>query len=286
VIDMPLCESGHVGFCLGASQVGAEPILEFQFADFGTEAATQLGLNAGTWYFRSGSPVPVLFRLPCGGGLTMGAFHSGEYEGLWTRFPGLKLFYPATPQETFEALVAGFYDRNPCLVLEHKLLYWNKSTIGDVEFDGDLRSVWRARRYTEGSDLTLVATGAMVHEALSAAARSGHSIEVWNPFVLQPLVRKSGRILVVQESGETQGLGDRVISLVCRRDHSALVCPPRLLSAPDVPLPFAPELESHYRPNADRILATMEQMLAAGDGQPQTRKKGLGDRGSGLGGRD
>jgi 2-oxoisovalerate dehydrogenase E1 component len=270
VIDMPLCESGLVGFCIGASQVGGEPILEFQFADFATEATTQLGLNAGTWFFRSGSPVPALFRLPCGGGLTMGAFHSGEYEGLWARFPGLKLFYPATPQETFEALVAGFYDRNPCLVLEHKLLYWSKNTTGDIEFDGDLRSVWRPRRYTEGDELTLVATGAMVHEALQAVAQSGRSVEVFNPFVLQPLdvspivksVQTTGRLLVVQESGETQGLGDRIISLVCREGLAALRCPPKLIAAPDAPLAFAPELESRYRPDSVRILTGIEQLLA------------------------
>jgi len=268
VIDMPICESGLVGFAIGASQVGALPILEFQFADFSTETATQLGLNAGTWYFRSGSPVPILLRLPCGGGLTMGAFHSGEYEGLWSRFPGLKLLYPATPQETFEALVAGFYDRNPCLVFEHKLLYWSKA--GQIDFDGDLRSVWRPRRYTEGTELTLVATGAMVHDALAAVARSGRSVEVWNPFVLQPLeigpivksVQKTGRLLVAQECGETQGLGDRIISLVVRQALAALKRPPKLVAAPDVPVPFAPELESHHRPNPDRIGAAIEQMLA------------------------
>jgi len=268
VIDMPLCESAVMGFAIGASQVGAEPIVEFQFADFSTETATQLGLNAGTWYFRSGSPVPILVRLPCGGGLTMGAFHSGEYEGLWSRFPGLKLLYPATPQETFEALVAGFYDRNPCLVFEHKLLYWSQS--GPIDFAGDLRSVWRPRRYTEGTELTLVAIGAMVHEALAAVARCGRSVEIWNPFVLQPLeptpivksVQKTGRLLVVQECGETQGLGDRIISLVCRQRLTAWKRPPKLISAPDLPIPFAPELEAHHRPNCDRIVAGIEQMLA------------------------
>ena len=88
VIDMPLAESGILGFALGASQTGALPIIEFQFADFSTEAVTQLGLNAGTWHFRTGCPAPMLVRLPCGGGLTVGAFHSGEFEGLWARFPG------------------------------------------------------------------------------------------------------------------------------------------------------------------------------------------------------
>jgi 2-oxoisovalerate dehydrogenase E1 component len=267
VIDMPISESGIMGFALGASQIGARPIIEFQFADFSTEAVTQLGLNAGTWYFRSGSPAPLLVRLPCGGGLTMGAFHSGEFEGLWSRFPGLKLLYPATPQETFEALVAGFYDPNPCVVLEHKLLYWSK--IGEIDFDGDLESAWRARRYVEGDTLTLVAFGAMVHEAIAAAEGFGRAVEVWNPFVLQPMdlapiidsVRNTGRLLVVQECGATQGLGNHVISWIVRHGGMAWKCRPRLVAAPDVPVPFAPELEGYYRPNATRISAAIEQML-------------------------
>lgn len=266
VLDMPLCESALIGFALGASQTGGQPIFEFQFADFSTETVTQLGLNASTWHFRAGRPAPLLVRLPCGGGLTMGAFHSGEFEGLWSRFPGLKLLYPATTQETFEALVAGFYDPNPCLVFEHKLLYWSKS--GEIDFDGNLEAVWRPRRYTEGTDVTVVAFGAMVHEALAAAVRSPRSIEVWNPFVLQPMdlgpilesVCKTGRLLVVQECGATQGLGDRVISGVCREALGALRCPPRLIAAPDLPVPFAPELEANYRPNSQRIEAAVDQM--------------------------
>ncbi|MGW8257443.1 MAG: alpha-ketoacid dehydrogenase subunit alpha/beta [Thermoguttaceae bacterium] len=267
VIDMPLCESGLVGFALGASQVGSQPIMEYQFADFSTESVTQLGLNAGTWYFRSGSPAPILLRLPCGGGLTMGAFHSGEFEGLWSRFPGLKLLYPATAQETFEALLAGFYDPNPCLVLEHKLLYWTKS--GPIDFDGKLSPIWRARRYSEGDNLTIVAFGAMVYEALAAVAKTERSIEVWNPFVLHPIsldpivesVRKTGRLLVVQECSMTQGLGEMVISRVARAAFSSLKTVPRLLAAPDLPVPFAPELESQYRSDAQKILAVVEEML-------------------------
>ena len=269
VIDMPLAESSIMGFALGASQLGAQPIIEFQFADFSTEAVTQLGLNAGTWYFRTGCAAPMLVRLPCGGGLTVGAFHSGEFEGLWSRFPGLKLLYPATPQETYEALLAGFYDPNPCLVFEHKLLYWSRS--GDIDFDGDLSAVWRPRRYTEGADLTLVALGAMVQPSLAAAAQSGCSVEVWNPLVLQPLdigpiaesVSKTGRLLVVQESGETQGLGDRLISLLTRECFQALKAAPELISTPDVPIPFAPELETACRPSQEKIHNTIISAISA-----------------------
>lgn len=267
VIDMPLAESGIMGFAMGAAQTGMRPVVEFQFADFSTEAVTQLGLNAGTWFYRCGHPMPLLVRLPCGGGLTMGAFHSGEYEGLWSRFPGLKLLYPATAQETFEALVAGFYDPNPCLVFEHKLLYWSKS--GDIDFDGDLQSVWRPRRYTEGSELTIVAIGAMVHESIAAAKRLDCELEVWNPFVLQPMVLdpivesvvKTGRLLVVQESPEMSGVGDRIISVVVRRTGGSLKSPPVLLAAADSPVPFAPELEKAFRPDAERIVQTVQKML-------------------------
>ncbi|MEN6405502.1 MAG: thiamine pyrophosphate-dependent enzyme [Thermoguttaceae bacterium] len=270
VVDMPICEPATIGFALGASQTGGLPIVEFQFADFSTEAVTQLGLNAGSWCFRAGRPAPMLIRLPCGGGLTMGAFHSGEFEGLWSRFPGLKLLYPATTQETFEALVAGFYDPNPCLVFEHKLLYWSKG--GEIDFDGNLESVWRPRRYTEGDELTLVAFGAMVHECLAVAARSPRSIEVWNPFVLQPMdlgpilesVCKTGRLAVVQECGASQGLGDHVIATVCREAFGALRCRPQLIAAPDLPVPFAPELESYCRPNGQRIEAVVDKMVREG----------------------
>ncbi len=267
VMDLPICESATVGFALGASQVGAEPILEFQFADFSTEAVTQIGLNAGTWYFRAGRPAPILMRLPCGGGLTVGPFHSGEFEGLWSCFPGLKLLYPATPQETFEALVAGFYDRNPCLVLEHKLLYWSQS--GPIEFDGNLADVWRPRQYTEGDRITVVALGAMVHDALAAAAEVGEGVEVWNPFVLRPLnlepirrsVEKTGRLLVVQECASVAGIGYQLIGRLCCEGGVSLQCAPQLLAAPDTPVPFAPELESHYRPNPEKITAAIRQMV-------------------------
>jgi 2-oxoisovalerate dehydrogenase E1 component len=179
----------------------------------------------------------------------------------------LKLLYPATPQETFEALVAGFYDPNPCLVFEHKLLYWSKS--GPIDFDGDLSKIWRARQHREGGDLTVVAFGAMVYEALAAADKSDKSWDVWNPFVLQPMaiepivesVRKTGRLLVVQECGATQGLGDLIISRITREAFSALKAPPQLVAAPDIPIPFAPELENYYRPNVEKILAAANKLF-------------------------
>jgi pyruvate/2-oxoglutarate/acetoin dehydrogenase E1 component len=117
--------------------------------------------------------------------------------------------------------------------------------------------------------LTVVAFGAMVYEALAVAERSPRSIEVWNPFVLQPMdlssilesVCKTGRLLVVQESGAMQGLGDHVISRICREALGALKRPPMLIAAPNLPIPFAPELETYTRPSSQRIEAAIDQMV-------------------------
>jgi 2-oxoisovalerate dehydrogenase E1 component len=269
-MDMPIAESAITGFALGASQVGTRPIVEFQFSDFATECATQLGLNCGTWYFRTGKEAPVLFRLPCGGGVTLGAFHSGEYEGVWSRFCGLKLLYPFTAQEVFEALVAGFYDPNPCLVFEHKLLYGSAKG-ADISFDGDCAAVWRERKYAEGNDCTVVAFGAMCDIAIAASQEARATVDIWNPFVLSPLnplriiesVKKTGRLLVVQESTEAGGMGDRIISLVVRQCFSFLKKPPVLVSAPDMPVPFAQELEMFYRPSRERVAEALSQLIGA-----------------------
>jgi len=266
VVDTPICEAGTVGFCLGATQTGSRPIMEFQFADFSTEAVTQIGLNAGTWFFRSGRPAPLLFRLPCGAGVTLGAFHSGEFEGLWSRFPGLKLFYPVTPQETYEALMAGFYDPNPCLVFEHKLLY---GKAGDIDFDGDLGKVCRPRKYADGTDITVITMGAMAAQTLAAVSGGKYSADVWNPFILSPLnlapvwdsVRATGRLLVVQEAGGIAGLGDHFVSMAVRECFSSLKCAPALVSAPDTPVPFAKELETAFLPEQGVIARAIEKMI-------------------------
>jgi 2-oxoisovalerate dehydrogenase E1 component len=270
VMDMPIAESAITGFALGSSQTGAKPIVEFQFSDFATECATQLGLNCGTWFFRTGREAQILFRFPSGGGVTLGAFHSGEYEGVWSRFCGLKLLYPFTPQEAFEALVAGFYDPNPCLVFEHKLLYGSaKGT--DINFNGDCAAVWRERQYAEGGDCTVVAFGAMCDLAIAAAQDLRASVDIWNPFVLAPLnpvkiiesVKKTGRLLVVQESTAAGGMGDRIISLVVRQCFSSMKKPPVLISAPDMPVPFAQELELFYRPSREQVAGAITQLIGA-----------------------
>lgn len=267
VMDMPIAEAGIAGFALGASQCGAKPIIEFQFADFGTEAVTQIGLNAGTWFFRAHQGAQILYRFPCGGGVTLGAFHSAEFDGLWSRFPGLKLLYPFTPQETFEALVAGFYDPNPCLVFEHKLLYG--SSTGDISFDGDVSNVFKSRSYSTGSDITIIGFGAMLKHVQTLASTLKYSMDIWNPFILNPFdlepliasVRKTGRLLIVQEAGVTAGIGATLSAKIVEEAFSSLKTAPRLIGAPDIPVPFAPELEKQYLPNIDTIREAITSMM-------------------------
>ncbi|HAJ79693.1 MAG TPA: transketolase [Fibrobacteres bacterium] len=267
IMDMPIAESAITGFALGASQTGGRPIVEYQFADFSTEATTQLGLNSGTWYFRSGCAAPVLYRLPCGGGITLGAFHSGEFDGLWSRFPGLKVFYPFTPQETFEALISGFYDPNPCVVLENKLLYAGK--VGDIDFDGSLENLQRSRRYREGSDITIVGFGAANDTVATAVDTVSCKADLWNPFIVSPMdiapivesVNKTGRLLVVQESSEIAGLGNNIAAIVNKSCFGKLKCAVEVISAPFIPVPFALELEAVYRPDKEHVKQVIEKMI-------------------------
>ena len=120
VLNTPLAESACTGYAIGLALNGHRPIEEFQFADFATEAVTQITLNAATMHFRSGAACPLVLRLPCGGGLTFGSFHSQELESLFLSMPGIKAIYPSTPQDAFNAMLAAYEDDNPVLLFEHK----------------------------------------------------------------------------------------------------------------------------------------------------------------------
>jgi pyruvate/2-oxoglutarate/acetoin dehydrogenase E1 component len=185
----------------------------------------------------------------------------------------LKIFYPYTPQETFEALVAGFFDPNPCLVFEHKFLYGSKR--GDIRFGGKLDGVLCLRQYAQGDGLTVVATGACLNHVIEISRELPDTLDVWNPFMLQPLqfdpilasIRRTGRLLVVQESGTTAGMGDRFVSLASREAFADLKAAPRLVAAPDTPTPFAPELEKEHIPGREIIVSTIQAMIGKHNGQ-------------------
>ncbi|RME70052.1 MAG: transketolase [Verrucomicrobia bacterium] len=267
VLNTPLAESATTGYAIGLALTGHRPIVEFQFADFATDATTQIILNAATYHFRSGAEVPLVLRLPCGGGLTFGSFHSQDLESLYAHAPGLKILYPSTPQDAFNALLAAYEDNNPVLLFEHKRLY--RLHRAEVAFDPNYRSIWRPHKVRSGTHGTIIAYGEMLLLAVEAAdylaVEYGYTFDVFDLRALAPLqldeiqasLAATHRLCVVHEGRTTCGFGAELIArLTGQHFHDMDAAPLRIASA-DTPVPFAPELEQVYRPSRDSIIEAL-----------------------------
>lgn len=264
VFSTPLCESASTGYAIGLACLGHRPIEEFQFADFATDATTQIVLNAATYHFRAGQKVPLVFRFPCGGGLTFGSFHSQELESAYLSFPGLKALYPSTPQDAFNALLAAYEDDNPVILFEHKGLY--RRGKHPVKFDPGYRAVWQPRQLRQGDFATLVTYGEMVLHCNEACTYFEEEYEtkfdLFDLRALSPLkldaieasLARTGRLVVVHEGRRTHGFGAELVSRLTEKHFGKLKAPPLRIAALDLPVPFAPELEAVYRPNKDKIV--------------------------------
>lgn len=272
VLSTPLCESASTGYAIGLATNGHRPIEEFQFADFATDATTQLVLNAATYHFRAAQKVPIVFRLPCGGGLTFGSFHSQELESALLSFPGLKALYPSTPQDAFDALLAAYEDDNPVIIFEHKGLY--RRGKHPVRFDTDYRSVWQPRHVRAGDFATIVTYGEMVLHCARAceyfAEEYETSFDLFDLRALSPLrldaihasVARTGRLIIVHEGRKTHGFGAELVARLTEEHWSRLKCPPLRIASLDLPVPFAPELESTYRPSQDSIILAISAWMS------------------------
>jgi 2-oxoisovalerate dehydrogenase E1 component len=215
-------------------------------------------------YFRSGAACPLVLRLPCGGGVTLGSFHSQELESLFLSMPGIKALYPSTPQDAFNAVLAACEDNNPIILFEHKGLY--RRGKHPVAWDADFRSIWRPKRVRPGSYATLVTYGEMVHIAAEACDYLGaeyeSDIEVFDLRCLSPLdlseivpsVARTGRLIVLHEGRKTHGFGAEIIARIVEGSRSPLKAPPLRIASLDLPVPFAPELEAAFRPTKDRVI--------------------------------
>ncbi|HLS28292.1 MAG TPA: thiamine pyrophosphate-dependent enzyme [Opitutales bacterium] len=264
VINTPVAESATVGYCIGLALNGHRPILEFQFADFATDATTQIVLNAATYFFRANAKVPIVFRLPCGGGLTFGSFHSQELETLFLHMPGLKALYPSTPQDAYNALLAAWEDDNPVLLFEHKGLY--RRLKQEVSFDPDYQSVWQPRQILSGEMATIVSYGEMLLEAADAAEYLKQEydytfdlfdLRALSPMNLDPIresLAKTHRLIVVHEGRRTAGFGAEIVSRLTEELFFEMEAPPLRIASADIPVPFAPELEAEYRPSRNSIV--------------------------------
>jgi 2-oxoisovalerate dehydrogenase E1 component len=264
VLNTPLAESACTGYAIGLALNGHRPIEEFQFSDFSTEAVTQITQNAATYHFRSGAAVPLVLRLPTGGGLTFGSFHSQELDSFFLAMPGLKALYPSTPQDAFNALLAAYEDNNPVLLFEHKGLYRRGKF--DVLWDPNYRDVWQPQQLRSGNFATVVTYGEMVHLALDATdyltTEYERTFDVFDLRALAPLkldaIRASlaatHRLIVIHEGRRTHGFGAELVARLTEQHFYDLEAPPLRIASLDLPVPFAPELEHAYRPTKDSII--------------------------------
>jgi 2-oxoisovalerate dehydrogenase E1 component len=264
VFNTPLAESACTGYAIGLALNGHRPIEEFQFADFATEATTQITLNAATMHFRSGAACPLVFRLPCGGGLTFGSFHSQELESFFLSMPGIKGLYPSTPQDAFNALLAAYEDNNPVILFEHKALY--RRGRSPVVWDPNYRNVWQPRKIRDGDFATFVTYGEMVHLAEEAAEYfAGEYETMFDLFDLRALaplqldaihasLARTGRLVILHEGRRTHGFGAELVARLAEEHFGVLKAAPLRIASLDLPVPFAPELEHAFRPTKDKII--------------------------------
>lgn len=267
VRDTPIAEAGIIGTGVGAAIAGLRPVCEMQFADFVSCGFDQLVNVAGKMHYRLGLAVPLTIRLPSGGGASGGPFHSQNPEAWFMHAPGIKVLAPSTVRDAKGLIEAAIRDPNPVVFLEHKNLY---RRIKDEIPTGPYVTEMRAQVALEGSDLTVIAYGAMVHDALDAASRSDASIEVIDLRSLVPLdgetilasVRKTAKVLIVDEANRTCAAGAEVAALIANQAFEDLDGPVRRLATPDVPIPFSPPLEQAVLPDAEAIYEAIDELLA------------------------
>lgn len=262
VRDTPISEGAIIGAAVGSAATGLRPIAELMFCDFLTVGMDQLVNQAAKMRYMFGGKIsmPMVVRLPAGAGVSAAAQHSQSLEAWITHVPGLKVVYPSTPQDALGLMLSSIDDDNPVMFLEHKAIYTMK---GDVDSltpiplgKGDIKRA--------GEDVTIIATGKMVHETLAAAKMleaDGISAEVLDPRTLYPLdkaliaqsLNKTHRAVIVTEENRRGGYGGEISAMIAEEMFDLLDCPIVRIGALDTPVPFAPVLEQVYLPNAQDI---------------------------------
>jgi pyruvate/2-oxoglutarate/acetoin dehydrogenase E1 component len=268
VLDMPLAENAIIGAATGAAIEGMRPVCEMQFADFIACGFDQLVNVAAKLHYRQGVAVPMVVRLPSGGGFSGGPFHSQNPEAWFLQAPGLKVVAPATAADAKGLLASAIRDPNPVCFLEHKGLY--RHVRGEVPEGEHTVPIGSARVAREGGELTVIAYGSAVPLALEAAEGLGEDIEVIDLRSLWPLdreailasARKTGKVLIAHEGTAACGVGAEVAALIGAEAFEDLDAPIRRLTAPDVPIPFSPPLEAAVLPQPDDMKEACRELLA------------------------
>jgi pyruvate dehydrogenase E1 component beta subunit len=272
VRNTPISEIAIVGAGIGAAMQGMRPVVEVMYEDFLTVSMEQIVNQAAKHRYMSGGQlkVPLTIRTQGGAGWSPGAQHAQQVEAWFVHVPGLKVVFASTPTDVRGLLWSAIYDDNPVIFFEHRTLYGLKE---DVPDDLEPIPLGQGRVHREGSDVTVVATGRLVHEALKAAEGAdaeGITVEVWDPRTLQPLdleglvasVKKTNRVVVAHEAVTRMGFGAEIAAVVQEHAFDWLDAPIERVGAKFAPLPFAPVMEEHVVPHAADVLEGIRKTVA------------------------
>jgi pyruvate/2-oxoglutarate/acetoin dehydrogenase E1 component len=271
VIDTPIAEAGFTGAAVGAALTGMRPVVEIMFIDFTTVAMDMIINQMAKMHYMFGGrgKVPMVLRINIGAGRGTAAQHSQSFHALFMHIPGLYLAVPSTPYDAKGLMIEAIRNDNPVVFVEHKKLYVEK---GDVPEESYTIPFGRADIKREGSDLTIVATHALVTRSLNAAdevAKEGIDVEIVDPRTLVPLdrstilesVKKTGRLLVADEGHKTCGVAAEISAMVAEEAIYYLKAPVARVCSPDTPVPFSPPLEQAYIPDVKDLVPAIKRLM-------------------------
>ena len=254
VRNTPLCESAVVGAALGLSIAGMKAMVEMQFADFVTCGFNQIVNNLAKLHYRWGQAADVVIRMPTGGSVGAGPYHSQSTEAWFTHVPGLKVVYPSNPEDAKGLLLAAFADPNPVLFFEHKALY--RKLTAPVPEGYYTTEIGQAATVRSGAALTIITYGLGVHWAVEAVDELGIDAEILDLRTLLPLdyaaiaraVEKTGKVLLLHEDTQTGGIGGELAAHIAEAHFEVLDAPLVRVASLDTPVPFAAALEAAFLP--------------------------------------
>lgn len=271
VIDSPISEIAIVGAAAGAAHMGMRPVVEMQFIDFIANAYDMLTNYVATARYRAFLPTPMVVRGPSGGYVRGGPFHSQNPEAGFIHTPGLKVVYPATAEDAKGLMKAAIRDDDCVLFFEHKYLY--RRIKGVMPAGDHVVPIGKARTAREGKDVSIITYAATVHKSLEAAeklAAESIDVEVIDLRSLAPLddeaifstVRKTNRVLIVHEDTRTGGIAGEITARINESCFAYLDAPVLRVTAHDIPLPYAPQLEDFVLPQVDDIVTAVRRLVA------------------------
>jgi pyruvate dehydrogenase E1 component beta subunit len=271
VRDTPITESAIIGSAVGAAVCGLRPVVELMFIDFVGVCMDQLFNQAAKMKYMFGGKarLPIVVRTMYGAGGGGAAQHSQSLEAWFMHVPGLKVVLPSTPYDAKGLLISSIRDDNPVIFMEHKAIYFID---GEVPEEAYTIPLGQADIKREGQDVTVVATGRMVHLSLDVAEKlssEGISIEVVDPRTLSPLdeetilesVKKTSRLVIVHEEVKFAGSGAEIAAIVAEKAFDYLDAPIIRVGAPFTPVPFSPVLEKEFIPNEDKIIQAIKTVM-------------------------